>query len=249
MRKAMLCVLGGAAMLVSVLAGESALALGEVSCEAEAAFVSRYVWRGLVLTDDPSLQPGFTAAWRGLSFNFWSNMDLGDANENEGEFTEADFTFTYGVELGKLELSASVLHYNFPNIGTEDDDTTELSVTASLDVPASPSIGVWVDINESDGTYASFGLGHELPLPREMKLELAFNLGIGSPNNNEVYCGGVNETALTDIALKATVSRDLSESVAVSASITWTALLNDDIRAASTNDDNLWGGIAVSCSF
>jgi len=249
MRKAMLCVLVGAAMLGGVLTGGRALALGDVSCDADAAFVSRYVWRGIVLTDDPSLQPGFTAEWRGLSFNFWGNMDLGDANDNEGEFTEADFTVAYGLELGKLELSAGVLHYNFPNVGTEEDDTTEVYATAALDVPGSPSIGVWVDINETDGTYASLGLSHELPLPREMTLALAFNLGIGSPNNNEAYCGGVNETAFTDVALSATVSRDLSESVGVSASVTWTALLDDDVRAASTDDDNVFGAVAVSCSF
>ncbi|MHC4199088.1 MAG: TorF family putative porin, partial [Planctomycetota bacterium] len=185
MQRTMTCVLVGASVLGGAFTGGRALALGDVSCDAEAAFVSRYVWRGIVLTDDPSLQPGFTTTWRGLSFNFWGNMDLGDANENEGEFTEADFTFTYAREFGKVGLSAGVIHYNFPNVGTEEDDTTEFTAKVELDVPASPSIEVWVDINETDGTYARFGLGHELPLLREMKLELSFALGIGSPNNNE----------------------------------------------------------------
>ena len=247
MRKAILCVLVGGLALGGVFTGERALAQDGVSCDAEAAVVSRYVWRGLVLTDDPALQPGFTVTWRNFSFNFWGNLDIGDANDNAGEFNETDLTFTYGLELGKLTLSAGVLHYDFPN--TVYGDTTELFVTASLDVPASPSLGVWVDINESDGAYASLGLSHVLSLPGDMKLELALSLGYGSPNNNEFYFGGVNETALTDIALTATLSRDLAESVGLSAALAWTSLLDDDVRAANTDDDNVVGSVAVSWSF
>lgn len=246
MRRTILCALVGGFALGAGVKGPRALAQDEVSYTLDGAIVSKYVWRGLVLTDDPALQEGFTAEWRGLSFNVWGNMDLGDANDNAREFNELDFTLEYGGTVGKLELSAGVLHYDFPN--TICEDTTELSVTAALDVPASPSVGIWKDTEETEGTYLSLGVGHEIELPGDLTLELGATLGYGSANNNESYCG-VNQSAFTDVALTVAVSGKLSEAISLSASVAWTSLLDDDIRAANTDDDNVVAAAAMSWAF
>ena len=245
MKRAMLCALVGGFALGGVK-GPRALAQDELSCGIDEALASKYVWRGLVLTDDPALQPGCNVAWRGVSFSFWGNMDLGDANDNAGEFNELDWTLEYGGTVGKLELSAGALHYDFPN--TIYEDTTELFVTAALDVPASPSVGIWKDTEETEGTYLALGVGHEIELPRDLTLELGATLGYGSANNNESYCG-VNESAFTDVALTVAVSGKLSEAVSLSASVAWTSLLDDGIRAANTDDDNVVAAATVSWAF
>lgn len=62
---------------------------------ADAAVMSKYVWRGILLTDDPVLQPSLTVGCLDVSINILGSMDLTDVNDNGKEFNELDFTIDY----------------------------------------------------------------------------------------------------------------------------------------------------------
>ena len=73
---------------------EAAAAAGDEkpwSIDAALDYNSKYVWRGILVTDDPVLQPSITFAFKGFSLNIWANMDLTDVNDNDGEVKGSDF--------------------------------------------------------------------------------------------------------------------------------------------------------------
>ena len=87
----------------------------KVEVDAEALVVSKYVWRGLEVNEDPVLQPALTVTYGGFSFNIWGNMDLTDFGEDEcvytsdcesraGQFTEIDLTLDYSRSFDKLNI-------------------------------------------------------------------------------------------------------------------------------------------------
>ena len=77
------------------------------------ALLNRYVWRGLLLTDGPVIQPEVEVTHRGFFVNVWSNLDLDDVNGNEREINEVDLTFGYDHDLGLASISGGVVHYTF----------------------------------------------------------------------------------------------------------------------------------------
>ena len=54
----------------------------------DAAFVSKYIWRGQRLTNDWSMQPSMTFGASGFSFNVWGNMDMTAVNEGDSLFLQ-----------------------------------------------------------------------------------------------------------------------------------------------------------------
>ena len=77
--------------------------------------VSRYVWRGLVLNDDPALQPSFTAAWSGFSVGLWGSLDLTDSTTRQYSPYTSGF-LAYQVPGHAENLSATFPISPFPGI-------------------------------------------------------------------------------------------------------------------------------------
>ena len=143
----------------------------------DTTFVSKYVWRGLVLTDGPTWQPSATVAWQGLTLNVWGNLDMDNANHLDGEFNEVDYTITYEHEIvGPLSGKIGFITYDFPN--TNFHTTTELLAGLTLDVPLSPSLTAFFDLDETDGVYLLAEIGHSFELPK-----LADNITASAPSS------------------------------------------------------------------
>jgi hypothetical protein len=54
--------------------------------------VNHYVWRGLLLSNSPSIQPSMSVAYGGISFGSWASYSL-----NPSEFQEVDLFLTYSI--------------------------------------------------------------------------------------------------------------------------------------------------------
>ncbi|MHC4368821.1 MAG: hypothetical protein ACYSW8_14535, partial [Planctomycetota bacterium] len=173
----------GAKLLAVVLgvmgcAGGAALAEDDSGIEFEltADFFNKYIWRGQNLVDDWVFQPGASATYGGLTASFWGNLDLTNENGSEGEFSEIDLSLDYSGQFPGIDIlgySVGMINYDFPVTGGADD-TTEVYVGLNADVPASPSVTYYRDVDEvKDGTYISVGVGYSF--------ENVFELGPDTP--------------------------------------------------------------------
>lgn len=146
----------------------------------EAAALSRYVWRGALLVDDPVLQPAATVAYGGLSLNVWGNLDLGDANDSAGELTEVNLTLQYRHAITDGAVPAAVfggaIWYTSPSGWF--DDLAEVYVGVSADTLLKPTLTVYVGVLEVEGLFGTFEIGHDVRLGCGM-LELGAGISAG----------------------------------------------------------------------
>jgi hypothetical protein len=218
----------------------------------DTTFVSKYVWRGLVLTDGPTWQPSATVAWKGLTLNVWGNLDLDDVNNLAGEFNEVDYTITYEHEIvGPLSGKIGFITYDFPN--TAFHTTTEFMAGLTLDVPLSPSLTAFFDIDETDGVYLLAEIGHSFELPKlaeniTASLDLKAGLGWGSAKNNTFYYGTAH-SGPTDYYISLGLPVAVGDHVTITPNVRYTSILDDTARTAIQKDDNVVYGVSVTFSF
>ncbi len=94
-------------VVVNTVAPEvlSAEAPMTIETSADVGFASKYVWRGILLTDDAISQPSATFAANGISLNVWSSMDMTDVNGNDKEVNELDYTLDYSFDVKSISIS------------------------------------------------------------------------------------------------------------------------------------------------
>jgi hypothetical protein len=257
--------------LSAVMFMGSSLALADAEEEkiavgVSADFYEKYVWRGQALVDDWVFQPGVSVGYKGLTASFWGNMDLTNENTANGEFSEIDLTLDYsgsvpGVDV--LGYSVGFIHYDFPVKGS-GDDTTEIYGGLSLDVPASPSVTFYYDVDEIiDGMYISFGVGHsfedvfKLGPETPVGIDLGASLGWANGVYNKGYWGakpdGTNiDAGMNDLVLTLAFPFQLA-GFDVTASLNYITLIDDDIRRSDAygagRDDHLIAGIGIAKEF
>ncbi len=78
-------------------------------------FYSRYVWRGVNIGENPSIQPSITAGWYGFELGAWGAYSVStEANEND----EIDFWLGYEYVFDNgTAIGAVVIDYYLPNGG------------------------------------------------------------------------------------------------------------------------------------
>lgn len=238
----------------------------EIGFEATADFANKYIWRGQNLVDDWVLQPGAVVSYGGLSASFWGNLDMTDENGSNGEFSEIDLTLDYSAQFPGIDVlgySVGMINYDFPVNGSADD-TTEVYAGLSLDVPASPSVTFYRDVDETgDGLYISFGVGHsfenvfELSPDIPVGVDIGATLGWGNSAYNKFYWGSTPDGStiggeMNDLVLSIGLPFQLA-GLSFTASVNYITLVGDDIRKTDaygkSKDDNIVAGIGFSAGF
>lgn len=242
-----------------------AAAFGPLDASASLGLFSKYVWRGIVATDDPVLQPELSASFLGFSAGVWGNMDLTDIHGTElnpdgqqGEFNEIDYTLGYGAAFPFLDFGAGLIHYAFPN--SDASATTEFYVSAAAHVLFSPSVTLYYDIDEIDGGYIELGASHSVALSPMTNLDLAATVGYGSSDYVSGYFGSpaaakalsTLDSGPTDLSLTASIPYQPLPIVTLTPSVTYTTLMGDakDITDAAGGDkDAFFFGVTAGVSF
>jgi hypothetical protein len=220
--KAVAGIAAGMMLLSSANAGELPF-----DVEVGADIYSHYVWRGMILTDDPVLQPSVTLSACGFSFNVWGSVDMTDINEDLGQdyhLQELDYTLSYDFSaMEGLDMGVGVIYYTFP--GTSFSPTEEVYGTVALSmVPyVTPSITAYYDFDQVDGWYVSLALDSEFALSEKMSLGLSASLGIGDGDYNLGYWSVDGDDIVTD---------DMEEDI------------NDDLDGVCLNDLNLGASLS-----
>jgi hypothetical protein len=167
------------------------------SITVETTAVSQYLWRGMVLNDSPSLQPGVTIEYQGFSLASWSNFSK--TVPNHQAWTEHDLTLEYSHEVGSFTLSAGFLDYRFPDLTREEGNrTAEVSLGVAYKNYLSPAFKVYRDVSLGRGYYHTLGVSHTYRLPRGLGLTPSAAVGV----NQHMYQPA---TTISDVDLGLTL--------------------------------------------
>jgi len=185
---------GLAALLATPAAAEED---GDFSFSLDTTFVNRYLWRGFKINDSPALQPNVSFGYKGLSVSSWSSIQQNrvDQGVDWGQnWIEHDLTVDYsrGFDNG-VGVSVGYIWYAYP--GTQHvspaADTHEFYAGISYDTILSPSFTFYQDVDQGDGSYYYFSIGHSQHLGKGLLL----NLGTGVGLNNRQY---IDVTTVSD---------------------------------------------------
>jgi uncharacterized protein (TIGR02001 family) len=247
---------------ISIFRSGSVLAEDEIEFELTTDFAGKYIWRGQNLNDDPVFQPGFSAVYGNLTAGIWGNLDLTNINDRNGDFLEMDYYLDWSDDLPDFEgisYSVGLIYYDFPGSyanGARLPDTLEAYLGFSLDLPANPSITGYNDLDEAEGTYITFGIGHSVEQVFELNpgilvsMNMSAKLGWGSGSYNKYYWG-TEQSKINDLVLSVSFPFEI-EGLTVTPSLNYVTLLSDDIRDTDiygTDSDFFFVGIGLTKKF
>lgn len=242
------------------MAGRAAEEAAPVAVNADLPVASAYVWRGQVLNDEAVCQPALNLTKGGLGVNVWGNFNLTDSVTDDPDFSEIDLTVSYGAKIGPVGYGFGLIEYLFPNstLATEEGGeaypgTRELYASLSLpDLPVVPSVSVYRDIDEAEGTYTSVAVGYSKALAKVLTLGLSASLGAADADYNSFYFG-VDEAALNDANVGATLSWALRDGVTVTPGVQYTWLPDSEIETGAEglykDKEQLAGSLKVNVVF
>ena len=183
--------------------------LGAAPAHAQATFgvdldlFSSYVWRGLSLTNKPVAQPAlwvsFPAGNAAITVGGWSSIDLGkydDVNDDISlsggtsafNFAEFDPYAEVSFPVGRATLTGGVTAYIYPNDldaapngGLDSDaNTVEIYGKVGLDLPLSPELSVYYDVDKIKGAYIEANISHSLPASEKISIDLGAAAGFSA---------------------------------------------------------------------
>jgi len=233
-----------------------------IELETSVDFLSKYIWRGQNIDDDPVFQPSISAAYGNLAASIWGNLELTNINDKSGDFSEIDYSLGCTGTLPRVDgvgYSIGVIYYDFPSSaadGTRTPDTTEVYWGLNLDVPLSPSVTIYHDVDEAEGSYVSLCAGHDIEKIVELGpdipvgMEINTSLGWGSGSYNKYYWG-TDQSKLNDLAFSVSFPVEIA-GWTVKPSLSYVTLLSDDIRdtdAYGTDSDFFVAGVSLSKAF
>ena len=234
-----------------------AFAAERIDYEFTADFMGKYIWRGQNLSDDSVFQPGLNIGFGNLTAGLWGNMDLTNINGNSGDFSEVDYSLDYSAGLEGFEgvgYSLGTVYYDFP--GTATNDTTEVYLGLNFELPWNPSVTVYHDIDEAEGSYVSLTFEHSIERICELSpglcvgLDIGAGLGWASGSYNKYYWT-TDQGKMQDLAFSAGFPMEIA-GWSIVPRIDYITLVSDDIRNSDvygTDSDFLFGGISLSKSF
>lgn len=220
----------------------------------DAAVLSAYVWRGQVLNDETVLQPAVTVAKGMFAASVWGNYNLTDRVTGESaDFSEVDVTLSMACSVGPVGAAVGLIEYVFPNQTVGDaaaQGTREVFLTLSCpDWIVVPSVSVYRDVDEVDGTYAVAGLSWTAAMGDKLALTLNGSIGYGDKDYNSIYFG-VEDAAWNDANVGVSLAWKVTDAITVVPSIQYTTLADSDVKDAAAgvyrDDGTVVGGVKVS---
>lgn len=206
----------------------------DVQVGATADLYTKYIWRGQTLVDEPVFQPGAYVGVEDFTASIWGNYTLTD----DKEWTELDYALDYTKSLEfmnpKLEdvsLSLGYIYYDFPNLPA-GENTQEIYAGIAVDMLLSPSLTVYRDYDQGDGTYYEFAVAHSLPMD---KLSLNLSAAVGYNDGQWDF-----DSSFSSATFGLTVTIPLTERVSIEPGFFYSEALD------SQYDDESYGGFSLS---
>jgi hypothetical protein len=265
----------GAAFLVAGITTAAPVTAQTVG--ADLGLFSSYVWRGLSLTNKPVAQPDlyvtFPAGKASVTLGGWANIDLGKYDDPQDDISEsgglssfnfaefdpwAEISFPVGE---KTTLTAGATAYIYPNDAglTKDLNTVEVYGKAAFDVPLSPKLAIWYDLDKVDGAYLEGSVSHTVQASEKVGVTLGALAGFSAGQDADLDANGIPRAEFFNFIDNGLTHIDLSAGLPLAAgafSITPALhfVINGDDATKVTSPTNLdkdvklWGGVTISWS-
>ncbi len=196
-----------------------------LSLNANADFVSRYIWRGLNVNDQPNIQPSITFEYSGLGFGFWGSYGLTHQNSSDEYYStsqEIDTWLSYSfspASVINLSIIATDYYYpnggirigsfnNFDNVKGAGAHTVEAGVTVAGSETFPLSLSGYVNVYNDKGKNIYFQVDYSTTI-QEVDFGAFVGAAAGSKDNPGYY--GTDKFNLIDIGLKASKQIKISE--------------------------------------
>lgn len=173
---------------VAVAAAPALASAEDLSLSSTIAFESRYVFRGLQLSEE-SFQPAATLAWGRLTATGWFNFPIDNEDPGARRAEEIDLVLDYQAPLGHgLTLGVGATYYVYPerdrgffDVFREDGsglgaNSFEPYLSLAIDAPLSPKVYLFHDV-DFDTTTAQANLSHSVPLTDKASFDLSGYVG------------------------------------------------------------------------
>ncbi|MDP2647240.1 MAG: hypothetical protein Q8P24_20090 [Desulfobacterales bacterium] len=207
---------------------------------------SAYVWRGITFNDGLVVQPSVAVSHKGFGINVWGNIDVGDYNDTlkSGEFSEVDFTLSYGFNIKGIDVSLGYIEYLFPN-GAEG--TKEVFGTLGYNIykGLSASFGFYYDVDEIDSYYTNFSLGYNLPIGKKFSLNFGALAGYAGKDFAIAY-GGI-DGGFYEYTFSVRGNYSITKAFSIYASLLHTESFDKEVLP--DQDVDFYGGAGISYTF
>jgi hypothetical protein len=261
----------GAALLTTAALIGAVPAHAQATLGADLDLFSSYVWRGLSLTNKPVAQPAlyvtFPAGSAEVTVGGWANIELGqydgsdDISESGGvsafDLAEFDPYAEVTFPVGSATLTGGITGYIYPNdFGlTEDANTIEIYGKVGLDVPLSPVLSIYYDVDKIKGAYIEGAISHSLALSEKTALDLGalagFSAGQGVPDDPFAdESANFADNGFTHLDLSAGIPFTAG-ALSISPVVHFQVSGDDATKFTGANDENdlkAWGGVSLSWS-
>jgi len=181
---------------------------GDRSPTFENDFNSGHLWRGLLLNDEPLVQPSARIANAGFTFAAWTNLPLNETIDSS-HVNATGLSLTYGRDWKKLTIEPAAETYlsRWPQ-GGDDPNTMEGSL--KLSYPAGPLRLFTMhafDVLAYRGAYfGEAGLAYERQVAKKKaEISISFHSGWASSKFNDVYIG-LNKPAFNFVGAEGSVN-------------------------------------------
>ena len=270
---------GGVALFTMLMLGGASPAGAQATFGGDLDLFSSYVWRGLSLTNKPVAEPGlwvsFPAGNASITAGGWANMDLGkyddasDISESGGtsafNLAEFDPFAEVSFPVGNATLTGGVIGYIYPNDDpglTSDFNTWEIYWKVGLDVPLSPGLSVYYDLDKIRGAYIEGSLSHSLAASERVSIDLGATAGFSAGQDADLDDLGTPGADFFNYAEDGFTYLDLSAGVPLTAGVlsltpvihfvingdelTEITSFDETTGFPNSNDAKIWGGVSLS---
>ncbi len=215
----------------------------DFSINTNADFVSRYVWRGLNLNDQPCIQPYLTAKVSNFQIGFWGSYGFTNINPTDPQNavnSEIDTWMSYSVNFpNSISLTAILTDYYYPNGGKKIGNFNNYNnangpgahtVEAGLIIngpekfPISLSGYMNVYNEEGKNVYLQLDYGFEV---QSTNLGLSLGTALGSKDNPYYY--GTEKLNVINFGIKASRQIKITEEYSLPIFISYTLNPNAEI--------------------
>ena len=158
---------------------------------AETDFNSAYVWRGIVLTNGPLIQPSAWISASGFTVIAWSNLAL-DRTSDRARLQDTSVMVTCARDWKKLRIEPAIEAYL--NRQPEDiDSSNTMEGSLKLSFAAGPfrvfTIHAFDMLAYKGAYFGEVGLGYERHFTKRTELAVGIRSGWASSKFNDVYIG------------------------------------------------------------
>jgi hypothetical protein len=236
-----------------------------ISGECSVELLSAYIWRGLVLTENPVYQPNvnlgvnlkeYGRLFTDIAANF--NTTRRPGHTHCGGIDEIEYVVGYEYEIHSLKLSIAHTWWTYPSVtdSAYEASTREINLNAEYENDyIVPFIEVDIDYVRAEGIYGVMGLRKEMQVVDQLMVGAEVTLGAGTNPYTDYYFDNNSKSGLVDGNLAIYSQFDITDHIYLGAKIAFTALLDSDIQGVYPEYDNypkdnmIWGGITFGLTF